>query len=279
MPSSAAFTSTAGTVSAMTNCTQTRTLQYDSLSRLREAQNPESGSIKYTYDKLGNLQTKRDARGIKTVYDYDNLNRVVKRCYRNIGTSAPLGTTTCAGNTETPEPNTSDVAYTYENTNVTALKGVLTKVTNGFSTTDYQTFGILGRVTQSQQTTDGTAIPLMTYKYNLSGALVEQKYPSGRVVKTVLDNDGDLSKVESKKNANAGFWTYADSFAYTAAGAVSSMRLGNNKWESTVFNSRLQPTQIALKNGQNLTPFVCAGYQARYRETEGQTFAFLAART
>ncbi len=35
-------------------------------------------------------------------------------------------------------------------------------------------------------------------------------------------------------------------FTYNAAGAVTSMQLGNGRWESTQFNSRLQPTQIAL---------------------------------
>ena len=34
---------------------------------------------------------------------------------------------------------------------------------------------------------------------------------------------------------------------------VSSMQLGNGKWESKVFNSRLQPTQIALGTVQNGT--------------------------
>lgn len=40
--------------------------------------------------------------------------------------------------------------------------------------------------------------------------------------------------------------------------AVTAMRLGNGKWENTVFNSRLQPTQIGLGNGvnsQNLLKF------------------------
>ncbi|MEZ5306101.1 MAG: RHS repeat-associated core domain-containing protein [Pyrinomonadaceae bacterium] len=84
------------------------------------------------------------------------------------------------------------------------------------------------------------------YKYNLSGALSETKYPSGRVVRNVLDNTGRLSIVQSKKNANHGFWDYAKGFQYTAAGAVSDMQLGNGKWESATFNSRLQPTKIAL---------------------------------
>ncbi|MGE3466189.1 MAG: RHS repeat domain-containing protein [Pyrinomonadaceae bacterium] len=112
-------------------------------------------------------------------------------------------------------------------------------------------------MTASKQTTDGVTYgngstdSLMTYTYNLGGALVEQQYPSGRVVKNVLDANGDLSIVQSKKNASAGYWNYAHNFTYSAAGAVTSMQLGNGVWESTQFNSRLQPTQIALGTVQN----------------------------
>jgi hypothetical protein len=60
-----------------------------------------------------------------------------------------------------------------------------------------------------------------------------------------LSNDGNLSQVQSKK-ANDTFRNYANSFNYTAAGAVSSMRLGNGRWENTSFNNRLQPIQIGL---------------------------------
>ncbi len=59
--------------------------------------------------------------------------------------------------------------------------------------------------------------------------------------------------VQSKKTANHGFFTYADAFNYNAAGAVTSLQLGNGKWESTQFNSRLPPTQIALGTVQNGT--------------------------
>ena len=52
--------------------------------------------------------------------------------------------------------------------------------------------------------------------------------------------------MQSKKNASSGYWAYANSFTYNAAGAVTSMQLGNGRWESTTFNSRLQPTQIGL---------------------------------
>ncbi len=103
---------------------------------------------------------------------------------------------------------------------------------------------ILGRVTAHKQTTDGVAYQT-AYAYNLSGALIEETYPSGRVVKNEIDANGDLMQVLSKRT-NDNFRNYANGFAYTAAGAVSSMRLGNGKWENTAFNSRLQPTQIGL---------------------------------
>jgi len=41
-------------------------------------------------------------------------------------------------------------------------------------------------------------------------------------------------------------WNYAQHFTYNAAGAVTAMQLGNSRWESNAFNSRMQPTQIAL---------------------------------
>ena len=74
-----------------------------------------------------------------------------------------------------------------------------TKVSSSVSTTEYTAFDILGRVTAAKQTTEGgDAAGYSTgYTYNLSGALIEETYPSGRKVKNVLDNDGELSLVQS----------------------------------------------------------------------------------
>ena len=220
----------------VTQGAQTRSFSYSSLSRLLSAINPESGTISYQYDNNGNLTNKTDARPITTTYSYDALNRVTARNYSD---------------------STPDVVYTYDN--VANAKGKLTKVSSDASETRYTAFDVLGRVTAGEQLTTpeqrtgSQPAYAMAYKYNLSGALVEQTYPSGRVVKNVLDNDGELALVQSKKTANHGYFNYASSFTYTAAGAVSSMQLGNGRWESTVFNSRLQPTQIALGATQNAT--------------------------
>lgn len=223
---------TLGSLVTVNQGAQTRSFTYSSLSRLTTAVHPESGTISYEYDNNGNLTEKTDARSVVTAYTYDPLNRVTQRSYSGeSGYSTP------------------PVTFTYDN--VTNAKGRLTKVTTGsvsspFSVTEYQSFDVLGRITQSRQTTDGTAYNPMLYTYNLAGNLIEETYPSGRVVRSVLDGNGDLSIVQSKKNSTAGYWNYADSFTYNAAGTVTSVQLGNGHWESTEFNSRLQPTRIAL---------------------------------
>jgi RHS repeat-associated protein len=204
---------------------QTRSFQYDALSRLKQATNPESGTINYTYDANGNLATKIDARTITTTYTYDRLNRVTLRDYSD-------GTT----------PN---VSYYYDN--LTNGKGKLKKVTSTVSITEYTGYDILGRVTAHKQTTD--SVDYTTgYTYDLAGNLLEQTYPSGRVVKNTLDSDGALSQVQSKRSSET-YRNFANGFNYNAADAVTSMRLGNGLWETNAFNSRLQPIQIGLGLG------------------------------
>ena len=66
--------------------------------------------------------------------------------------------------------------------------------------------------------------------------------------------------VESMKNAANGYWANANDFTYNAAGAAISMQFGNGRWESTVFNSRLQPTQIALGSTNTATDLLKLNY-------------------
>ena len=67
---------------------QTRSFDYDSLSRLIEATNPESGTVEYTYDDNGNLTERTDARGVEATYSYDALNRLTERSYSYTGTDS-----------------------------------------------------------------------------------------------------------------------------------------------------------------------------------------------
>jgi RHS repeat-associated protein len=158
------------------------------------------------------------------------------------------------------------VSYYYDN--LTNAKGKLVKVSSSVSTTEYTGFDILGRVTSHKQTTDGTDYTT-AYTYKLNGALDEETYPSTRVVKNQLDANGDLSAVESKKTSSAGLWRYADTFTYNATGAVTSMQLGNGLWEKTVFNSRLQPTQIGLGTTTGTTGLLQLDYSYGTTQNNG----------
>jgi YD repeat-containing protein len=82
---------------------RSRTFNYDSLSRLLCASNPENssaacsatnsgyvaGTIGYSYDANSNLQSKTDARGVVTGYSYDSLNRLLSKTYTG---NVPAGT-------------------------------------------------------------------------------------------------------------------------------------------------------------------------------------------
>ncbi len=225
---------------------QSRYFLYDSLGRLLRVRQPEQGtnasltlsdpitgnslwSTGSTYDANGNVLTTLDAKGVLITQTYDNLNRVLTATYSD---------------------GTPTVSYEYENAAIANSKGKLTKVNSTFSTTEYTSFDILGKVTGHRQTTDGQ-VYATGYAYNLSGGLVEETYPSGRVVKNTLDNDGKLVDVSGKAGGQTNFHRYANDFAYAASGAVTSMRYGNGRWESIQLNSRLQVTQIALGTSQN----------------------------
>jgi len=252
---------------------QIRNFTYDSFSRIKSASNPESGTVNYTYDIFGNLKTKRDARGIKTIYDYDKFHRIIKRCYRVIGTGATsLGAANCAeAESETVEPNTPDVSYFYDGKGLPSeqspnyAKGKLTKVSSSASETLYTNFDSLGRLTNHQQITDGQTYST-SYKYNFNGSLAEEIYPSGKVVRNFYESDGDLASVI--RNGK----TYASNFSYTAAGAIEKIRLGNGNWESTQFNNRLQAVQFGLGNAAtNTTNLWKVNYEYGELQSDGTT--------
>jgi RHS repeat-associated protein len=222
-----------GNLTQVNQGVQTRTFTYNSLARLMTANNPESGTISYGYDANGNLTSKTDARNVVTSYTYDAFNRVLTRSYSD---------------------GTPTVNYTYENTGIAYSKGKLTKVsttipgTSSLLETKYTGFDNLGRVLASEQVTDGQTFGF-AYQYNLSGALVSKTYPSGRVVTNQFEADGDLSQVNGQLSGTNK--NYAGGFSYNAMGAVSSMQLGNGRWENAQFNSRLQPTQLGLGTSSN----------------------------
>ena len=221
-----------------TGTLQTRTFVYDGLKRLKQAINPESGTVNYTYDANSNLATKQDARLIMTTYAYDALNRVKSRTYTNDPQSTPA------------------VSYKYDNQALTggpsftvgSSIGRLIAVTYGTgSAGSYQGYDQLGRVNVSYQQTDSINYGF-GYGYNLASEMTTETYPSGRQVITEYDAAGRAAGISARGfyYAGAAASDATNRIQYAAHGAVSVMLLGNGKWEHTNFNNRLQPTQIGL---------------------------------
>lgn len=227
-----------GNLEKVTQDDQVRTFSYNALSQLKSATNPESGTITYSYDDNGNLTVKTDARPVTTLYTYDALNRVIVRSYSD-------------------SPQTPQVDYFYDGvgkpaqvSSVPNAKGRLTAMKSSISETYYVNYDGLGRIMEHWQNTIGATQPyVMKYDYDLTGNMIWQQYPSGRVVQTDYDESGRIAGV---KNGSGSYYAGAaptdatNRIQYTPHGAIEKMKLGNGLWEHTVFNSRLQPKEIGL---------------------------------
>ena len=218
--------------------TQHRYFTYDSLSRLKTGKNPEqvnsSGTqitTQYDYDDGSNLLTRTNANGTTVTFTYDGLNRVKTK------------TLSTGGQWD----------YTYDTAAISNAKGrlvsvVLHGVTDGYY---YDGYDVMGRVTSSRQITTA-ATPnsySMSYQYDLAGNMTRETYPSGKVVVTEYDDAGRIAGVKKDGgNYYAGDrpGNATTRVQYAAHGAMSAVKLGNGKWERTLFNGRLQPMEIDL---------------------------------
>jgi RHS repeat-associated protein len=223
---------------------QHRYFLYDYLGRLIRVKQPEQevnanlnttetidGNNQWTakmeYDLVGNLIKTTDAENKQITNFYDKASRVIKREYSNLDTPTVFYHYDGTG-LATPPPTTLNFA-----------KGKLTKVSSTISASLFTSFDNFGRVLTHQQITDNQTYNT-AYKYNLSGALLEETYPSTKVVRNFFESDGDLTKVV--RNGKA----LISDFDYNAAGGIKSLKLGNGRFETSEFNSRQQLTQIGL---------------------------------
>jgi RHS repeat-associated protein len=243
-----------GNLRKVTQGVQQRFYLYDSLGRLLRSRNPEEitsslasnltdevtgntqWSNAYTYDNVGNIVSRMDARNVTSTFAYDALSRLQTRSY---------------------DDGTASVSFMYDDTDVDNAKGRLTSVSSSVSTYSYGEYDAMGRVKESSQTIDGVTY-LMSYTYNLAGSMNSQIYPSGKVITYEYDDAGRLAGLKNQASpvyyAGAAATDSANRILYSPHGAVSQMRLGNNLWEHTNYNSRLQPEQKGLgTSGTNST--------------------------
>ena len=235
----------------VTQGVQTRTFVYSSLSRLRSATNPESGTTHYCYADAGNLTSWTDARVVlppsayaaghlicparaahaTATYVYDDLQRL---------------------DTVTYSDTTPNVDYDYHmsgSPNIGQLKSIFSDAAKAI----YNSYDTLGRVTSMSQTIAGHS-DTFTFgnKYYLNDALKSQTYPSGRTVTYTLDDAGRV------KTVSDGTTTYADmpasaGHAYAPDGRLQQMKLGNNLWETRDYHTPGTTTLLKLVTSDEMT--------------------------
>ena len=240
--------------------TQERKFRYDSLSRLTHEKlveaNPTldnagikgtAGPNKWTkvlkYNLDGLLSEGVDARGVKTTFSYDGLNRVAGVAY-----------------TGEPGYQTPSVTYTYDQARSGFFNtGALTKVETAAvgdtpATASELDYDLMGRVRKHRQWVAGQQYDI-EYTYNLAGQLTSEKYPSGRVVSMTYDANGRPTTVADVTRL------YVTGMQYQGkANSVSQMTFGNGTVQNFTLNDRLQMTGQELKRGTDVLQKYDYGY-------------------
>ncbi len=223
-----------------------RTYSFDSLSRMASENNPESGIVNYKYDADSNcgnsaaglLASKTNARGVRTCFFYDALNRLTKKSYSD-GTLA--------------------ANYVYDQTaNWIPLSNTIGRMTEAYTQSSILvgtifSYDSMGRVTQNNQVTPIEApsggAPL-AYSYDLAGNVTQMTYPSGRVVQQSFDSAGRLCAVAaSTSNCSTFTSPYATAFTYDPASQVTGFNYGNGVAATFGYSNRLQNTSLKYTSG------------------------------
>lgn len=230
-------------LTSVTQGTQPRTFNYDSLKRLISSSNPESGTICYGdvvssvcqgngYDANGNLTKKTDARGVVSTLVYDALNRNTSISYSN----DPSGTLPV---TRVYDTATLGIGKLYQSE---------TTGTNGSrSTTD--AYDALGRPTNVRQqfyvSSSWSTSYTTSRTYNLAGAVTAQTYPSGRTVSYAYDAAGRTTDFTGYLGDGANR-NYSTEVLYSPFGGIVKEKFGTTIpiYNKLFYNSRGQLAEI-----------------------------------
>ncbi|HKG46248.1 MAG TPA: hypothetical protein VKB02_05950, partial [Pyrinomonadaceae bacterium] len=235
---------------------QQRTFTYDSLSRLRTAVNPESGTVTYQYDDNANLIVKTDARGVSTHYAYDALDRVTRGWYN--GSSSTSQLTHNMPTLPSGVGATDEVKFYYDSQSLptgapsysrgSAVGRLVAQTYGSGSNGDYYGYDVLGRQTLKIQQT-GAVNYQLSAGYILAGAVSSLTYPSGHTISNAFDQAGRLT-VFSGNLGDGTTRTYATGSVYSAVGSLLKEQFGTNTpvYHKLHYNSRAQLCDVRASN-------------------------------
>jgi len=235
-----------GTPSTSCNSSHRRSFSYDMLSRLLTTNNLETGTVGYSYDGNGNVQTKTDARGVVTHYSYDALNRLLSKYYTN----APAGAMSNCYQFDNPASGANGLGHlwfewTQTGSCPTALSAPPALASNSQTLHVINSYDPMGRVVAEQQCAAGrcssSSAPQapqlhctvlasssgLQFCYDLAGNMLA--YNAGTLsLSQTFDTSGRLSTVGSSMSDGTHPANLFAAQGYTAANALQGWRLGPN---------------------------------------------------
>jgi YD repeat-containing protein len=182
-----------------------RSWQYTPRNELFREIHPESGTVTYTYDPAGNLETRSDAAFGTTTFSYDGNNRLTG--INRLGSAHDTSIEYDASDNRTALAN-GDVAseFVYDNAN---------------------------RLQSRKDDLDGVVLRT-SYSYDLNDNLLGLTYPSGFKVDYTYDAENRMTSV---RKAGSGT-IYAQSMQYHPSGALKQYLAGNGILHTFTYDAR-----------------------------------------
>jgi RHS repeat-associated protein len=217
---------------------RTRSFQYDSLARLTQSTNPESGTVNYSYNANSDLfqkvspQANQQGSATTTItYCYDADNRLASKTY----------------SAQTCPVASPAVKYLYDQSSYNGLTitngiGQRTGMSDGSGTTAWS-FDPMGRAAAEKRTLNSNVAKSLTFYYYPDGEMQQAVWPTTHQVTYTPNAAGrSVSAVGSTFN-------FVTSATYLPQGAIHSAVVGNASGFNGItiadtYNKRLQPSAI-----------------------------------
>lgn len=195
-----------GNITSINQAGTIRTFNYNSKNFLISESHPETGTITYGRDNIGNMTLKNDAMGTKT-FTYDKLNRLTNISY--------------SGGT---------ISFTYDNANNRL------SMDSPSVAIDY-TYDAVNRLTRKDENISGRMYTTR-YEYDGNDNVTNIYYPSGRRVYYAYNSNNQVTSIDY-------FGGRVSGITYNTAGLPTSYTLyPSGKSINLTYNSRNLTTRI-----------------------------------
>jgi RHS repeat-associated protein len=227
--------------------------RHDALGRLRQLSDPDRGDWRWDYDPADNLTNRVDGEGQQTLYTYDGVNRIQTQHSPGAHTPPPWRF----------DPKEPDVRYHYDLpvANLAVGDGTVTNTINtrgrlawvaDLSGEEYLSYDPRGGVNMAVKrvpdpyflsATNRAYAPILVnyrtgWSYDGLGQLTRVMYPDGDEVTFVFNVRGLLQEVLGAVNGLTRLGRVVEESAYTAAGQVQDLTLGNGVLLHQDFDAR-----------------------------------------